>query len=271
MVIAALLLATKVEENSKSLQDITRRCIAYRFSERAQQERMNRSPMKDQLRENVLYGERVLMYTVGFHFDVEHPHSHIGKIMEILNLDPEERDVQDRPEELHLRRFILQVAWNVATEAMYTPVCLQFPPNVIAAACVFIAQQITEGHKISTTTTTMTMGGQEKGEDNTESKKRAELFADTQKKAVRRLTLKLRGNDLIRRSFTTTSGGTEDNQRKSASASASASPPLPPLAEMIKSVKDQILAIFVLPSGPGAAPHERINPNATNGGEPVEL
>jgi cyclin T len=72
---------------------------------------------KDQLeeqRERVLQAERLLLHTLGFDFNVEHPYKHLLHLAKRLNQS------QDLPEDSS--RSLTQVAWNFANDRyVYAP------------------------------------------------------------------------------------------------------------------------------------------------------
>ena len=72
---------------------------------------------KDQLeeqRERVLQAERLLLHTLGFDFNVEHPYKHLLHLAKRLNQS------QDLPEDSS--RSLTQVAWNFANDRyVYVP------------------------------------------------------------------------------------------------------------------------------------------------------
>mmetsp|Transcript_10303 Transcript_10303/g.47289 ORF Transcript_10303/g.47289 Transcript_10303/m.47289 type:complete len:250 (+) Transcript_10303:214-963(+) len=133
---ACLFLAAKVEETPKPIKEVVR--VAYLVQHKSEYDnavkRIHQKERFEEHREKVLQAERLILHTVGFDFNVEHPYKHI------LNL-ARELCKSDEKLEMHHRRAT-QVAWNFANDSLRTTLCLQFCPRDIAHAAVNLSFNI---------------------------------------------------------------------------------------------------------------------------------
>jgi len=131
---ACLFLAAKVEETPKPIKEVVR--VAYLVQHKSEYDnavkRIHQKERFEEHREKVLQAERLILHTVGFDFNVEHPYKHI------LNL-ARELCKSDEKLEMHHRRAT-QVAWNFANDSLRTTLCLQFCPRDIAHAAVNLCE-----------------------------------------------------------------------------------------------------------------------------------
>jgi cyclin T len=66
-----------------------------------------------------------MLKEMGFLVYVEHPHKFIPNYIEILGLASDTN--------------FMQAAWNYANDSLRTPLCIKFPPEVIATGCIALA------------------------------------------------------------------------------------------------------------------------------------
>lgn len=118
-----LLLGGKVEETPKKLKDVL--CEAYkkRFNVKAADTPDPESRKFWEMREQVLVAERVLLQTLGFELQLEHPY----------------RELLAYVKSVHMRRDFAQLAWNFVNDSYRTIVCLQYDHKTIAAAAIAMA------------------------------------------------------------------------------------------------------------------------------------
>lgn len=133
---ACLFLAAKVEETPKPLKEVVR--VAYLVQHKNEYDdavkRIHQKERFEEHREKVLQAERLILHTVGFDFNVEHPYKHI------LNIA---RELGQREEQLEIHhRRATQVAWNFANDSLRTTLCLQFCSHDIARAAVNLSFNI---------------------------------------------------------------------------------------------------------------------------------
>lgn len=134
---ACIFLASKSEENHKSLRDVILASFDVRNEgDQELRERIRKDKnLYDDMKENLLLAERCLLYMTGFRFS-RTPHELLLEELQDLNLWSEsEKD----PQETHRRQFVSQVSWNFCNDSTRTTLCLQYPPLAIAHACLFLA------------------------------------------------------------------------------------------------------------------------------------
>jgi cyclin T len=113
------------------------------------------------LKERILLLERVILHTIGFELSIAHPYKYIvDTIKRLVN----KRQVEYKSAtsttaadtnttttttvkkstnqaNLELMNVMVQIAMNFCNDSMQTSLCLQFGPQTIATACVFLAAQ----------------------------------------------------------------------------------------------------------------------------------
>ena len=86
--------------------------------------------------------ERVLLHTTGFELSVEHPYmflvEQISKLLSKKLLRYSTPPNPSAPKD-QLRTELAQYSMSFANDSMQTSLCLQFSPQVIATACVYLA------------------------------------------------------------------------------------------------------------------------------------
>lgn len=120
-----LFLAGKVEETPKKCKDIIKTA---------------RGMLSDQKfhsfgvdpKEEVMTLERILLQTIKFDLQVEHPYSFLVKYAKCLK--------GDQPK---LQKMV-QMAWNFVNDSLSTTVCLQWEPEIIAVALIHLASKLSK-------------------------------------------------------------------------------------------------------------------------------
>lgn len=122
---ACMFLAAKVEETPGLLRDVT--MLAYEIRHKrdlAATERIKQKEFYEQQKQLVLMAERVLLSTLAFDFNVQHPYKFLVNAIKIFKIQ---------------RNSLAQVAWNFVNDGLITTLCLQFKPKHIAAGAIFLA------------------------------------------------------------------------------------------------------------------------------------
>eukprot|EP01125_Pyxidicula_operculata_P020700 TRINITY_DN7713_c0_g1_i1.p1 TRINITY_DN7713_c0_g1~~TRINITY_DN7713_c0_g1_i1.p1 ORF type:complete len:481 (+),score=97.79 TRINITY_DN7713_c0_g1_i1:129-1571(+) len=128
--IACLFLASKVEETPKKLRDVI--CTFHELKHQAQTPKEKYEPLRmdsstyDKLRKDVVISERVVLQTISFDLTVEHPYKFLLGYVKKIN------GTKD----------LAQVAWNFVNDSLrYTVLCLQYKPQLIASAAIYLASR----------------------------------------------------------------------------------------------------------------------------------
>jgi len=117
-----LFLAGKVEETPRKLKNVIDNCWKILHNKNIN-EKDKESEEYLRLREQVLLHEFLLLQTLEFDLTIEHPYKHLLVVMKYLKADKE----------------LAQFAWNFVNDSLRTTVCLQYAPNIIALACIYLA------------------------------------------------------------------------------------------------------------------------------------
>lgn len=123
-----LFLAGKVEETPKKCRDII-------STARGMLSDLKFQTFSDDLRkakEEVMTLESILLQTIKFDLQVEHPYGFLVKYAKCLKGD-----------QLKLQKMV-QMAWNFVNDSLSTTVCLQWEPEIIAVALIFLACKLSK-------------------------------------------------------------------------------------------------------------------------------
>jgi len=160
LAVACLLLAAKTEESPKKLVTVIQEC--FRLKNLSSKNNKSKSDLIKEgikvndrgyldgkcqefvrLRERILLLERVILHTIGFELSISHPYIHFGKIKSMISSKQLEfiqpsasKDVQTM-----MMKQLTQYSMNFANDSMHTSLCLQFPPETIAHACIYLGGQ----------------------------------------------------------------------------------------------------------------------------------
>lgn len=122
-----LFLAGKVEETPKKLKDI----IAITDLLRCKDSSPPVKPMDLEsqefwnLRDKILAHELIVLQTIAFDMTIEHPYKYLLIYVKQISGN----------------RNLAQVAWNFVNDSLRTTLCLQFKPQLIAAAAIYLASK----------------------------------------------------------------------------------------------------------------------------------
>lgn len=118
-----LLLGGKVEETPKKLKDVLTE--AYRVRHNCKLSEVPDADSREfwKMKEQVLVSERILLQTLGFELQIEHPY----------------RPLLAYVKAIQATRDFAQLAWNFVNDSYRTVICLQYTYDTVAAAAVLLA------------------------------------------------------------------------------------------------------------------------------------
>ncbi|XP_068234825.1 cyclin-K [Palaemon carinicauda] len=120
-----LFLAGKVEETPKKCRDIMKMA-------KANMDEVTWAEFGTDPREEVMTLERILLQTIKFDFIVEHPYSYLLKYAKGLKGDKKKLP------------NMVQMAWTFVNDSMCTTLCLQWEPEIIAIALMYLAGKLSK-------------------------------------------------------------------------------------------------------------------------------
>ena len=176
--VATIVLAAKTEESPKKVNNVILEChkLKHRGMQagRISQQRTSGGaspppppPTADldpkgkeftKLKERILLLERVILHTIGFELSIDHPYKffveQIKKLIHTRQLKYINPPVDVPSSQLvpKMMNELVQYAMSFANDSMHTSLCLQFTPQEIATACVYLAGQFSKVEPTTTTT-----------------------------------------------------------------------------------------------------------------------
>ena len=120
-----LFLAGKVEETPKKCKDIIKTAKGLLSDVKFQS-------FGDDPKEEVMTLERILLQTIKFDLQVDHPYGFLVKYAKSLKGD-----------NAKLQKMV-QMAWNFVNDSLSTTVCLQWEPEVIGIALIHLASKLSK-------------------------------------------------------------------------------------------------------------------------------
>ncbi|XP_057469798.1 cyclin-T1-3 [Actinidia eriantha] len=126
--IVSMFLACKAEETPRRLSDVA--VVAYKLVYRwdpSASKRIKQRDVYDKQKELILVGERLLLSTVAFDLNIEHPYKPLVAALKRLEIANKE---------------LVKVAWNFVNDWLRTTLCLQYKPHYIAAGSIFLAAKL---------------------------------------------------------------------------------------------------------------------------------
>ncbi|KAF8649679.1 hypothetical protein HU200_064220 [Digitaria exilis] len=121
-------LASKVEDTPCPLDHVVR--VAYETMYRrdtAAAQRIRQKDVFEKQKALILIGERLVLTTLRFDFNVQHPYRPLFDAMRNLGINQKE---------------VKQVAWNFVNDCLKTTLCLQYKPQYIAAGSLYLAAKL---------------------------------------------------------------------------------------------------------------------------------
>ncbi|EPQ58145.1 cyclin-like protein [Gloeophyllum trabeum ATCC 11539] len=125
---SCIFLATKTEECGRKLRDVAKVYHMKVTGADASQVQSDSSEV-ELCQTMILQTEEALLEALCFDFVVDNPHAELVDLFDAL---PDEPVVQE-------------YAWSFANDSYRTPLCVLYPPRVVAAACYILAQRVADG------------------------------------------------------------------------------------------------------------------------------
>ncbi|KAG8058905.1 hypothetical protein GUJ93_ZPchr0002g26406 [Zizania palustris] len=123
-----IFLASKVEDTPCPLDHVIR--VAYGTMYRkdpATAQRIHQKDVFEKQKALILIGERLVLATIRFDFNIQHPYRPLLDAMKKLGITQKE---------------VKQVAWNFVNDWLKTTLCLQYKPQYIAAGSLYLAAKL---------------------------------------------------------------------------------------------------------------------------------
>ncbi|XP_062223389.1 cyclin-T1-2-like [Phragmites australis] len=121
-------LASKVEDTPCPLDLVVR--VAYETMYRrdlATAQRIRQKDVFEKQKALILIGERLVLTTIRFDFNIQHPYRPLLDAMKNLGI---------------IQKEVKQVAWNFVNDWLKTTLCLQYKPQYIAAGSLYLAAKL---------------------------------------------------------------------------------------------------------------------------------
>lgn len=125
---SCIFLATKTEECGRKLRDVAKISHA-KITGLDPNTIPSDSKEVEQLQATILLTEEFLLEALCFDFVVNNPHAYL---VDLFDSSAPETLLQD-------------YAWSIAHDSYRTPLCVLYPPKIIATACYVLAQRIYDG------------------------------------------------------------------------------------------------------------------------------
>lgn len=125
---SSMFLACKAEETPRWLSDfvVVAYKLMYKWDPLAPQ-RIRQRELYDKQKEIILIGERLLLATVAFDLNIEHPYKPLVAAVKKLDIPHKE---------------VVKVAWNFVNDWLRTTLCLEYKPHYIAAGSLFLSAKL---------------------------------------------------------------------------------------------------------------------------------
>ncbi|KAL6899892.1 hypothetical protein ACP4OV_006550 [Aristida adscensionis] len=121
-------LASKVEDTPCPLDLVVR--VAYEMMYRrdsAAAQRIRQKDVFEKQKAHILIGERLVLTTIRFDFNIQHPYRSLLDAIKNLGI---------------IQKEVKQMAWNFVNDWIKTTLCLQYKPQYIAAGSLYLAAKL---------------------------------------------------------------------------------------------------------------------------------
>lgn len=128
MATVSMFLACKAEETPRWLSDVA--VVAYKLLYRCDHsasQRIRQKDVYDKQKELIVIGERLLLSTIAFDLNIEHPYKPLVEALKRLGISDKD---------------IVKMAWNFVNDWLRTTLCLQYKPHYIAAGSMYLAAKL---------------------------------------------------------------------------------------------------------------------------------
>jgi len=148
---ACLHLAAKMVETPKPIREVVKECERVRLcsSRNPEQHRkgielLGNPAHLEEVKENVLMAERAVLYTLGFDLNIKHPYNtllqHLSQLEVLGNTVAGAQGGEAQPNNPY--RNLMQNTWNFVNDSFRTTVCIQFEPEQITYAALYLANEM---------------------------------------------------------------------------------------------------------------------------------
>lgn len=125
-----MFLACKAEETPKFLGELV--VVAYKLTHKYDPSASRRiREIYDKQKELILIGEKLLLTTIAFDMNIEHPYKSLVTAVKRLGITHSDEN-----------NGLVRVAWNFVNDWLRTSLCLQHKPHYIAAGSLFLAAKV---------------------------------------------------------------------------------------------------------------------------------
>ncbi|KAF2077372.1 hypothetical protein CYY_001300 [Polysphondylium violaceum] len=126
---ASLFLAGKVEETPRKLDDVIK--VSNMIRHKKKPENTPTSPEElAEIKNQVLTSEHAILTTIAFELAVDHPYKYLLEFMKAIGGNIS----------------LCQVAWNFVNDSLRTSLCLNYPPDLISYASIYLATKFLHYH-----------------------------------------------------------------------------------------------------------------------------
>ncbi|KAI0646958.1 cyclin-like protein [Trametes meyenii] len=129
---SCIFLATKTEECGRKLRDVAK-IVCSKVSQTDVTKISDDSKEVEECQTSILQTEEVLLEGLCFDFVVDSPQA---DLIDLFEAQPNAHQIEE-------------CAWSIANDSFRTPLCILYPPKVIAAACYVLAERAIEGPQSS--------------------------------------------------------------------------------------------------------------------------
>ncbi|KAI0807117.1 cyclin-like protein [Fomes fomentarius] len=130
---SCIFLATKTEECGRKLRDVAK-VVCSKINKIDIKQIPDDSKDVEECQTSILLTEEVLLEGLCFDFVVDSPHAELVDLFDARSSNNQQ---------------VEECAWSIANDSYRTPLCILYPPKVVAAACYVLAEHAIEGPQSS--------------------------------------------------------------------------------------------------------------------------